>query len=139
MYRASYHPSADYYNGQNGPSTGAVPRSSWHGGGDPNKPAPRPYQEEYSTTGQVALQIDGSKDNTQKDGGKNSMTKTYYTIKDMISSRFKGNKDMVDDKAEEAGLNNVTEELRKSQRNLGEPGFLLMTVNFHNLDFIPPF
>lgn len=47
------------------------------------------------------------------------MTKTYHTIKDIISSRFKTNKDS-DDKLEEAGLNNVAEELRKSQANIAE-------------------
>lgn len=47
------------------------------------------------------------------------MTKTYHTIKDIISSRFKGNKDN-EDKIEEPGLNNISEELRKSQANITE-------------------
>lgn len=44
------------------------------------------------------------------------MTKTYHTLKDIISSKFKSSKDN-EDKTEETGLNNVTEELRKSGRS----------------------
>lgn len=46
------------------------------------------------------------------------MTKTYHTIKDIISSRFKSKDN--EDKPEETGLNNVAEELRKSQANIAE-------------------
>lgn len=120
-YRSTYHQVQEYYNSQNVNSTGAVPRT-WHQAGDPNKPAPRPLQsnEEYSHNAQtVTVQIE-SKDPTQKDQKTNkSMTKTYHTIKDIISSRFKSNKDS-EDKIEEAGLNNVSEELRKSQANIAE-------------------
>ncbi|XP_049825449.1 uncharacterized protein LOC109595245 isoform X3 [Aethina tumida] len=118
VYRATYHPAQEYYNGQ--PSTGAVPRSSWYGGGDPNKPAPRPINEEFNNS-QTVVQIEG-KESGQKEQNKNSksMTKTYHTIKDIISSKFKSNKDSNEDKPEEPGLNNVTEELRKSQGNLVE-------------------
>lgn len=98
-----------------------MPRT-WHQGGDPNKPAPRPLQsnEEYSVNAQtVTVQIE-SKEPSQKDQKTNkSMTKTYHTIKDIISSRFKSNKES-DDRLEEAGLNNVSEELRKSQANIAE-------------------
>ncbi|CAH0560025.1 unnamed protein product [Brassicogethes aeneus] len=113
IFRATYHPPQEYYNGQ---STGAVPRSSWY---DPSKPAPRGVNEEFSNnnTQSVTVQIEtNSKDKDQK----KSMTKTYHTIKDMISSKFKSNNKENDDKIEEAGLNNVTEELRKSQGNLVE-------------------
>lgn len=50
------------------------------------------------------------------------MTKTYHTLKDMISSRFKGKDSNDDPKTNdpETGLNNVTEELRKSMRERAE-------------------
>lgn len=47
------------------------------------------------------------------------MTKTYHTIKDMISGRFKANKE-TEEKTDDAGLNNVSEEARRSLRNLDE-------------------
>lgn len=98
-----------------------MPRT-WHQGCDPNKSAPRhiPPTDEYSHNSQtVSVQIE-SKDPTQKEQkGNKSMTKTYHTIKDIISSRFKSNKD-TEDKTEEPGLNNVSEELRKSQANIAE-------------------
>ncbi|KAK9870937.1 hypothetical protein WA026_009898 [Henosepilachna vigintioctopunctata] len=122
FYRPTYIPPQDCYNAQTPSSTGAVPRQTWQGG-DPTKPAPRPFipSEDYSSNNQsVSVQIE-PKDNSQKETPKSSkgMTKTYHTIKDMISSKFKSNRDQ-DDKAEEVGLNNVTDELRKSQRNLSE-------------------
>lgn len=111
----------EYYNGQNVNSTGAVPRT-WHQGGDPNKPAPRPLasNDEYSHNSQtVAVQIE-TKDAVQKEQKVNkTMTKTYHTIKDIISNRFKGNKEN-DEKIEEPGLNNVADELRKSQANIAD-------------------
>ncbi|XP_015834407.1 uncharacterized protein LOC100141693 isoform X2 [Tribolium castaneum] len=117
VFRATYHPPPqEYYNGQANPSTGAVPRQSWHGGD--NKSTPRPYPEDFSQSNsqQVTVQIEQPKE--QKD--KKSMTKTYHTIKDIISSRFKSSKDNTEEKSEEPGLNNVAEELRRSQRNIGE-------------------
>ncbi|RZC35401.1 uncharacterized protein BDFB_006355 [Asbolus verrucosus] len=121
VFRATYHPAPqDYYNGQTAASTGAVPRQSWQHGSEAPKPTPRPYQEDFSQNNsqQVAVQIEPTKEISSKD--KKSMTKTYHTIKDIISSRFKSNKDNAEEKAEEPGLNNVTEELRRSQRNIGE-------------------
>ncbi|KAJ8984584.1 hypothetical protein NQ317_006046 [Molorchus minor] len=120
-YRATYHQIQDYYNGQNTNSTGAVPRSAWHGG-DPNKAGPRPLPPNddlgYNPL-TVAVQIE-NKEPTQKDQkNAKTMTKTYHTIKDIISSRFKSNKEN-DEKTEEAGLNNVADELRKSQANVVE-------------------
>ncbi|XP_076240975.1 uncharacterized protein LOC143183336 [Calliopsis andreniformis] len=48
-----------------------------------------------------------------------SLSRTYHTIKDMISSRFgQGRKDA--EPEPEASLNNVTEELRKSSRSIDE-------------------
>ncbi|KAJ8927106.1 hypothetical protein NQ314_020379 [Rhamnusium bicolor] len=120
-YRATYHPVQDYYNGQSTNSTGAVPRSPWHGAGDPSKPAPRPIQtnEDFHNPQTVAVQIE-SKDQTQKElKNTKTMTKTYHTIKDIISSRFKSNKE-IEEKTEETGLNNIAEELRKSQANIVE-------------------
>lgn len=67
----------------------------------------------------VSVQIE-TKDASQKEQKVNkTMTKTYHTIKDILSSRFKSNKDS-EDKTEEPGLNNVAEELRKSQANIAE-------------------
>lgn len=120
VFRASYHPAPqEYYNGQAAPSgAGAVPRQSWHT--EPPKLASRSYQEEFpqNNTQQVTVQIEQSKEQPSKD--KKSMTKTYHTIKDIISSRFKNNKDNTEEKSEDVGLNNIAEELRRSQRNLGE-------------------
>lgn len=49
------------------------------------------------------------------------MTKTYHTLKDIISSKFKSSKEN-DEKIEETGLNNVTEEMRKSGRSHDKVG-----------------
>ncbi|KAI4463465.1 hypothetical protein MML48_4g00015626 [Holotrichia oblita] len=116
LFRSSYHSSQEYYNGQNlGMSTGAVPRSTWH---TEASKSTRTYQTEEYCTGQTVVQIEAGKD-AQKDSNKNGkgMTKTYHTIKDMISSKFKSNKDALDDKCEESGLNNVADEMKK---RLGE-------------------
>lgn len=96
-------------------STGAVPRSTWH---TEASKSTRTYQTEEYCTGQTVVQIEVGKD-SQKDSNKNGkgMTKTYHTIKDMISSKFKSNKDALDDKCEESGLNNVADEMKK---RLGE-------------------
>lgn len=118
VFRATYHPSPqDYYNSQTNQSTGAVPRQSWHGAD--NKTTPRTYQEDFSQNNsqQISVQIEQTKEQTKD---KKSMTKTYHTIKDIISSRFKSNKDSTEEKPEEPGLNNIAEELRRSQRNIGE-------------------
>lgn len=48
-----------------------------------------------------------------------SLSKTYHTIKDMISSRF-GPSRKDTDPDPEVSLNNVTEELRKSSHNIDE-------------------
>lgn len=122
LYRATYHTPHEYiYGTQNASSsTGAVPRTQqWHSR-EENKQTTRPYQEETNPNNQVvSVQIESQKEN-QKDGGKNtkSMTKTYHTLKDMISSRFKGKDNENGDKIEESGLNNVAEELRKSIRSV---------------------
>lgn len=125
LYRATYHTPHEYiYGAQNaGSSTGAVPRTQqWltPSRTEDNKTA-RPYQQDETNPNNqlVSVQIETQKE-SQKDSAKNtkSMTKTYHTLKDMISSRFKG-KDMENgEKGEESGLNNVTEELRKSVRSV---------------------
>lgn len=123
-FRSNYHPVQDYYNGQNINSTGAVPRTAWMSPVDSNKPPPRPlpHNDEFPHNSHlaqsVAVHIE-SKDVSQKDQKNKTMAKTYNTIKDMISSRFKNNKDS-EDKVEETGLNNVAEELRKSQANIAD-------------------
>lgn len=120
MYRATYHAPQDYYNGQNTLSTGAVPRS-WH---SDQKIVPRQHAQSEELTNNnsqsVTVQIETAKESNPKEANKNSktMTKTYHTIKDIISSRFKSSKDN-DDKVEESGLNN-TEDTRKSIRNVEE-------------------
>ncbi|CAG9832235.1 unnamed protein product [Diabrotica balteata] len=127
-YRSNYHQIQDYYNGQNINPTGAVPRTAWHAPADNNKPLPRslPTNEDFSVithnphSQSVAVQIE-NKDVAQKDQKNKTMAKTYNTIKDMLSSRFKSNKDS-EDKMEESSLNNVAEELRKSQGNIADEG-----------------
>lgn len=118
VYRATYQTAQEYYNSQN---TGAVPRSSWHG--DSTKATSRNFQQtdEYTSSSHtVSVQIEAAKESLHKDAGKNkTMTKTYHTIKDMISGRFKANKE-TDDKTDDPGLNNVSEEARRSLRNLDE-------------------
>lgn len=121
LYRATYQATQEYYNSQTSLSTGAIPRSSWHG--DVPKSTQRTYQQAEEFTGSsqsVSVQIEAVKD-APKDGPKNSktMTKTYHTIKDIISGRFKSNKES-DDKGEDQGLNNMTEETRKSGRSMDE-------------------
>lgn len=130
LYRATtYHNSHDYIYGQNaGSSTGAVPRNQqWHGSQNRseeiNKPQgqnQRQYQDDNSSSNNQVVSVTIENQKEQQKDGKNSksMTKTYHTIKDMISSRFKGKDEMNGDKNEEAGLNNVTEELRKSIRSV---------------------
>lgn len=113
VYRATYQTAQEYYNSQN---TGAVPRSSWHGD---VKTTQRNLQQgdEYNAAHSVTVQIEATK---EKDAAKSkAMTKTYHTIKDMISGRFKTNKEN-EDKIEESGLNNVSEDARRSLRNLDE-------------------
>lgn len=127
LYRAAAYHDYIYGNQNAGSSTGAVPRTQqWHGtqsrGDDLNKQGQRQYQQEepISNNQLVSVTIETQKD-SQKDGSKNakSMTKTYHTIKDMISSRFKGKDNEINgDKSEESGLNNVAEELRKSIRSM---------------------
>ncbi|CAH1174204.1 unnamed protein product [Phaedon cochleariae] len=126
-YRPNYHPHPEFYNGQPPVPTGAVPRTPWHQNADPTKAPPRPLQpgEDYATytagpntnSPMVTVQIDRDDRNALKEKNK-TMAKTYNTIKDILSSRFKSSKDG-DDKSEE-GLNNVAEELRKSQGNVAE-------------------
>lgn len=48
-----------------------------------------------------------------------TISRTYHTIKDMISSRFGPSRKEVEPEAE-ASLNNVTDELRKSCKSLDE-------------------
>ncbi|XP_044727629.1 uncharacterized protein DDB_G0283357-like isoform X2 [Chrysoperla carnea] len=134
--------------GNNNPSsTGAVPKQqTWHGnairqadnnGIIPNnsKTSQQSIQQSSTTTnnnGQncqtVSVTIEtkdaGGNGNT-KDGIKNSkaMTKTYQTIRGMISSRFKtGGKENGDCEKNgvenDQGLNNVADELRKSNRSI---------------------
>lgn len=131
LYRTAYHTSHEYniYNGQNAnASTGAVPRTSqqWQEYPANKTPSNRPYSqpEEITNTsvgGQsVLVTIEQPNKDIPKDNknGK-SMTKTYHTLKDMISSRFKSGKDNEGEKStDELGLNNVTEELRKSVRSV---------------------
>ncbi|XP_056648419.1 uncharacterized protein LOC130452915 isoform X1 [Diorhabda sublineata] len=125
-YRTNYHQVQDYYNGQNLNSTGAVPRTAWHAPGDTNKTTSRPlpitddFPTNTSHPQNVTVQIE-SKETSQKDQKNKTMAKTYNTIKDMLSNRFKSNKEN-EEKGEEAGLNNMAEELRKSQGNIADEG-----------------
>ncbi|XP_017787020.1 PREDICTED: uncharacterized protein LOC108569828 isoform X2 [Nicrophorus vespilloides] len=104
MYRVSYH--QDYYNSQTGLSTGAVPRqSTWQGelAKTPQKQQqPQQYQKVEDYT-QAPLQTPGVP--TEKEPKNKTITKTYHSIKDIISSKFKSSKD--EDKPEESGLNNA--------------------------------
>ncbi|XP_071640740.1 uncharacterized protein [Temnothorax longispinosus] len=78
---------------------------------------PRNYQSQdaYSSTSSGAVprttKIDEEKTK--------SLSRTYHTIKDMISSRFGPSRKDVEPEPE-ASLNNVTEELRKSSRSIDD-------------------
>lgn len=115
VYRAAYQTPQEYYNG----GAGAVPRSSWHGD---SKPTSRNYHtDEYPNNSQsVSVQIENKEQQQQKDAAKSkAVTKTYHTIKDMISGRFKASKDN-EEKTDDTGLNNVSEEHDK--KTAGEQG-----------------
>ncbi|XP_043284093.1 PH domain-containing protein DDB_G0275795-like isoform X2 [Venturia canescens] len=72
-------------------------------------------QETYSSSSTGAVPRTGKNDEEKT----KSLSRTYHTIKDMISSRFgPGRKDV--DPEPEVSLNNVTEELRKSSRSINE-------------------
>lgn len=78
----------------------------------PPVPAKNTYKPEQNS--HITVTVETGKDST-RDAPKsnNSVSKTYNTLKDMISSRFK-NKDGVDtEKTEEARLNNNSIEERK--------------------------
>ncbi|XP_061940151.1 uncharacterized protein LOC108004049 isoform X5 [Apis cerana] len=77
----------------------------------------RSYQaaESYASTS-VGLAPRTAKIDEEKS---KSISRTYHTIKDMISSRFGQSRKDVEPEPE-ASLNNVTEELRKSSRSIDE-------------------
>ncbi|XP_015587077.1 uncharacterized protein LOC107263917 isoform X3 [Cephus cinctus] len=72
-------------------------------------------QENYSTTATGAV----PRTSKIEEERTKSLSRTYHTIKDMISSRFGPNRKDVDAEPE-ASLNNVAEELRKSSRSINE-------------------
>jgi hypothetical protein len=76
--------------------TGAIPR------------APARLPEDVTA---LAERENGMKDRDGKDSGKNPVTKTYHTLKDLISSKFK--KDSIDTQDE---LNNVTTHQQHQQQ-----------------------
>lgn len=115
LYRANYHATQDFYNGQGSTASGAMPKQTRHVESTKQNTISS-HQEEFS---QVAVQIEQSKEQSNPIKDKKSMTKTYHTIKDIISSKFKSNKDL-ENKNDESALNNIAEELRKSQRMLAE-------------------
>ncbi|XP_076279161.1 uncharacterized protein LOC143208573 isoform X2 [Lasioglossum baleicum] len=74
--------------------------------------------ESYASTSASAAAT--ASRNTKIDEEKSkSLSRTYHTIKDMISSRF-GQSRKDTETEPEASLNNVTEELRKSSRSIDE-------------------
>ncbi|CAH0727243.1 unnamed protein product, partial [Brenthis ino] len=77
----------------------------------PPVPAKNTYKPEQNNS-HITVTVETGKDNT-RDAPKSSksVSKTYHTLKDMISSRFK-NKDGNEEKAEEPRLNNIEERKR---------------------------
>ncbi|XP_060530927.1 uncharacterized protein LOC132704736 isoform X2 [Cylas formicarius] len=113
-YRAAFHPTTDYYNSGN-----AAPRVGW----DSSKIASRPYAPPHGEDQNqqcVSVQIEQHQKDTQQKQVANGVAKTYHTIKDIISSKFRGEKDSSDKKEDGSSLNNVAEELRRSQGNVVE-------------------
>lgn len=108
---------------QPGPSRACLPQEPNNA---VNPPAPLKQTFIYGTRADCkyeesngASHQDPAKDGKEAKSTSKAMTKTYHTLKDMISSRFKGkDSNESDPKAvdAEAGLNNVTDELRKSMR-----------------------
>ncbi|XP_011176409.1 uncharacterized protein LOC105208288 isoform X2 [Solenopsis invicta] len=70
-------------------------------------------QDAYSSSGAVPRTSKIDEEKTK------SLSRTYHTIKDMISSRFGPSRKDVEPEPE-ASLNNVTEELRKSSRSIDD-------------------
>ncbi|XP_046142592.1 uncharacterized protein LOC114880692 [Osmia bicornis bicornis] len=76
-----------------------------------NYQAPESYASTSAASAPRTTKIDEEKSK--------SLSRTYHTIKDMISSRFGQNRKETEAEPE-ASLNNVTEELRKSSRSIDE-------------------
>lgn len=118
IYRTNFIQPQESYILQAQTSTGAVHKQN-------------PQSNEYGNQNNqlVTVQIEPNKETNQKDTNKNkSMTKTYHTLKGMISSRFKSNKE-TEEKTEDAGLNNAQEDTRsrvednKNEKKTDQSGF----------------
>ncbi|XP_032689914.1 uncharacterized protein LOC116853131 isoform X3 [Odontomachus brunneus] len=75
-------------------------------------------QDTYSSSGAVPRTTTVTTTKIDEEKTK-SLSRTYHTIKDMISSRFGPSRKDVEPEPE-ASLNNVTEELRKSSRSIDD-------------------
>lgn len=96
-------------------SQGAVPRTVQnYDSPKPPIPAKNTYKTETQNNSHITVTVETGKDST-RDAPKNnkSVSKTYHTLKDMISSRFKNKDSSESDKNnEEARLNNTEERKR---------------------------
>ncbi|XP_069359959.1 uncharacterized protein [Maniola hyperantus] len=102
---------AMHQNQSPNPNQGAVARNIQnYDSPKPPIPAKNTYKPDQNS--HITVTVETGKDNT-RDAPKsnNSVSKTYNTLKDMISSRFK-NKDGVEEKNEEPRLNNTEERQR---------------------------
>lgn len=75
-----------------------------------------PKTELQNNSQQITVTVETGKDNT-RDAPKNakSVSKTYHTLKDMISSRFKSKENNESEKEPEANLNNSEERKREPE------------------------
>ncbi|XP_039757311.1 uncharacterized protein LOC120631700 isoform X2 [Pararge aegeria] len=94
------------------PNQGAVARNIQNYD-SPKPPVPAKNTYEPEPNSHITVTVETGKDNT-RDAPKsnNSVSKTYNTLKDMISSRFKNKDGVESDKNEEARLNNIEERKR---------------------------
>ncbi|XP_038212973.1 uncharacterized protein LOC119833135 isoform X3 [Zerene cesonia] len=92
------------------------PRNQNYDSPKPPIPAKNAYKTDTPNNSHMVTVVETGKDST-RDAPKNakSVSKTYHTLKDMISSRFKG-KDSNEPEKEEASLNNIEERKREPEQ-----------------------
>ncbi|CAG4953431.1 unnamed protein product [Colias eurytheme] len=93
-----------------------LPRNQNYDSPKPPIPAKNAYKTDTPNNSHMVTVVETGKDST-RDAPKStkSVSKTYHTLKDMISSRFKG-KETNEGEKEEASLNNIEERKREPEQ-----------------------
>ncbi|XP_045499617.1 uncharacterized protein LOC123697224 isoform X2 [Colias croceus] len=93
-----------------------LPRNQNYDSPKPPIPAKNAYKTDTPNNSHMVTVVETGKDST-RDAPKSakSVSKTYHTLKDMISSRFKG-KESNEGEKEEASLNNIEERKREPEQ-----------------------